>query len=339
MADSLTNSTGSSMNVMAGTFGRRKSDLTALQPIDDYELITVDGKYGVFTPLISGEADAAGDVSQNNSTEVIEALKKEVKLAKQDNLLLKEQIRVIEQKKAKTPDDFVTAIMHSVDSLQSKLSQMTNPVSNFVVRDFKIDTKVYIDVSDLGTIDYRFIQPGDKIDPNTLTNISLTLSPTPKADQIGSYQHPDFTPFEDVKEIQGIGEVNKARLNQHNIYTVSDLLHAGTRMKSKIELASLLEVDQKKLTEWVNHAQLMTVKNIDGRAAEVLYDIGVFNLTELSKQSPEELVVAYNKQVEVINHETVKPVTVELVQSWVKAAQLYTGEKAQQTPIAAETPV
>lgn len=334
MTETISNSTNGGNTIAAGAFGRRRSDITALQPIDEYELITVDGKYGVFTPLISGEPVPADDLSSKNSTEVIEALKKEVKLAKRDNLLLKEQLRTVEQKKAKTPDDFVTAIMHSVDSLQSKLSQMTNPVSNFVVRDFKIDTKVFIDVSDLGTIDYRFVQPGDNLDANTLTNISLTLSPIPKADQSGSYQHPDFTPFEDVKEIQGIGEVNKAKLNQHNIFTVSDLLHAGTRMKSKIELASLLEVDQKKLTEWVNHAQLMTVKDVDGRAAEVLFDIGVYNLNELAKQNAEELVIAYNKQVERIAHETVKPVSVERAQIWIKAAQLYTGEK---TPVPAST--
>jgi len=331
MTDTNTNNSLPTLNI-----GRRRTDaMMNIQPIEDQSLISFEGKTGIFVPLTKD--DTAADVeSQRNLMEVVKVLRKRIKELELENSDLKVKLDEATKKTARTPDDFVTAITHSVDSLQAKLSKMSNPSSNFVVRDFKIDTKVFVDVTPLGTIDYRFIQPGDNIDPQKLTNISLTLSPTPKPEGAsGNYTSPDFTPFEDIDEIQGIGDIYKNRLKEKNIYTVSDLLHAGTRVRSKVELASLLEVDHRKLGEWLGHAQLLTIKGIDGRAAEILFDLGIDSLEKLALQPVDELTSIYNQRVGEIGHKSLNSVTADTVSSWVKAAQTYTGKKPQVAPNAA----
>ena len=307
--------------------GRRKSDTLGLRKVASEDIIEFDGKYGIFTPLTNGQGNEIE--SNRNLNDIVEVLRQEVVSVKQQNLELKEKLLQSNSKPARTPDDFVTAIQHSVDSLQGKLSDMKNPISDFVVSEFSLDTRVFVDVSPFGTIDYRFVQPGDDIDPSLLSQLTLKIQPVPKQTQTGSYDLTNFTPYADVDEIQGIGDVYKEKLKTHNIYTVSDLLHAGTRVRSRVELAALLGVEHRSLGEWLSHAELMTVKTIDGRASEVLYEVGVNNLETLALEKPDELLTRYNQRVVEKDHASLKPATQEQVDTWIKAAKLYTGKKQE----------
>lgn len=318
------------------SFGRRKNDILGLSKISSDDIILVNGKYGLFTPLANLQEIEAE--SERNLNEIIEVLRQELTAEKERNIKLKEELRLATEKPAHTPDDFVSAIQHSVDSLQAKLSEMKNPVSDFAISEFNIDTRVFVDVSKFGTIDYRFVQPGDDIDPLLTSNLSLKIRPVPKQTQAGSYDRANFTPYTDVDEIQGIGDVYKEKLKAQNIYTVSDLLHAGTRVRSRVELANLLGVEQQSLREWLGHAELMTVKTIDGRAAEVLYKIGVDNLDTLATKEAEGLLSQYNECVTKMDHAILKPATQDQVENWIRAAKLYVGKKQEQKNVATPKP-
>lgn len=305
-------------------YRRRATDRVGLQKIGSDELVIVNGKYGLFTPLTDSSEEPA---TEKNLQEIVEILRNELSKSQIENSKLKKQLAEALEKPPRTPDDFVTAIQHSVDSLQSKLSNMKNPVSDFVVSEFTIDTKVFVDVNDYGTVDYRFVQPGDDYNPDLLSKLSLKIQPVPKQTQAGTLDHANFTPFMDIDEIQGIGESYKATLRSKNIYTVSDLLHVGTRVRSRVELASLLGVEQRHLGEWIGNAELMTVKDIDGHAAEILFETGVSDLEALSTQVPEELLEKYNQRVSEKDQQNLKPATEEQIKQWVATAKLYVGQR------------
>lgn len=311
--------------ITSAQYGRRRSDLSGLRKLASENIINVDGNYGLFTPLTNGQDNEV--TIKRNLEEIVEVMRQELAAVKAQNTELIDKLRRVTQKPARTPDDFVTAIQHSVDSLQSKLSTMKNPISDFVVSEFNLDTRVFIDVSPFGTIDYRFVQPGDNVDPVLTSRLTLKIQPVPKQTQTGSFDRANFTPFVDIDEIQGIGDAYKEKLKTQNIYTVSDLLHAGTRVRSRVELASMLGVEQRRLGEWLGHAELMTVKHIDGRAAEVLYEIGITNLETLATTPSNELLEKYNTRVAEKQHASLQPTTQEQVELWVKAAGLYVGKK------------
>jgi len=315
------------------SYGRRRNDMVGLSKVDPEDIILVDGKYGLFTPLTKVEGAEAE--TERNLNEIIELLRRELDVLTQENSVLKEKLRLATEKPARTPDEFVTAIQHSVDSLQGKLSDMKNPISDFVVSEFNLDSRVFVDVSQFGTIDYRFIQPGDDLDSALLSNLSLKVKPVPKQTQAGSYDKTNFTPYADVDEIQGIGDAYKEKLKAHHIYTVSDLLHAGTRVRSRVELASLLDVEHRSLGEWLSQAELMTEKNIDGRNAEVLFEVGVSNLEALAAEIPETLLEKYNQRVTEKDYASLPPATQEQVENWIHVAKLYVGrtkEKNAESP-------
>ena len=299
-------------------FDPTKLDLNPVQPS---ELLQVGDQLGVFTPIAKGDDPA----SQGNLEKVVQALRTRLAAMESENLALRTQIADIEAERKRTPDDFSSAVAHTLDTLQLRLSDMKNPVSRFAIRDISIEAQVFMDVSPLGTLEYRFLKPGDGVDPARLSTIHLDMVPLPREGKAGCLGGPAFTPFLGVEEIQGVGEKYRARLNQHQIYTVNDLLTAGTRVRSNIELAALLEVDRNKLGVWISHAELVTIKEIDGRMAEVLYRAGITSLEILATLTAEDLVERYNQARTDLKRTALKPLDAPAAARWIAAARGYTG--------------
>lgn len=307
---------------LINTFGRRKSDLSDITGVGNTELIKFADKQGLFIPLTDKDYP---EESESNLQQLLLSMKKQMSQLQLENLQLGQLLEEERKKNHRTPDDFATAISHSIDSLQTRLNDTRNPVSRFAIKEFDIDLRVYAEVTPMGTLDYRFIPPEEAIDPNRLTRLKMTVVPLPKENQTGSWTVPDFTPMIDIEEIQGIGEAYQKRLNENNIYTISDLMTMGTRVRSKVELAKMLEVDHNRLSGWMDQAELMTVKDIDGRSAEVLAGLGIRNLAGLADQDPDQLLEKFNARAVELNHATLPPKTIESVVKWVNSARSWIG--------------
>ncbi|HYR07162.1 MAG TPA: DUF4332 domain-containing protein, partial [Longimicrobium sp.] len=86
-----------------------------------------------------------------------------------------------------------------------------------------------------------------------------------------------------------------------------------------------------RVDEWLAHAQLLTIRDVSGRIAGVLYEIGVRSLADLASRDPAELAPAFNAQVLRTGRKRVAQVTAALVTPWVRAARNYLG--LQQQPV------
>lgn len=323
MSEKTSNTNNDSLK-LAASAGRRKTDLQGVQTMHDLELINYQGKHGLFAPLVNEESSAINDKSIE---QVILAMKEQMSLLQLENQQLKSKIDQTNLIRKRTPDDFSTAISHSVDSLQSRLNDMKNPVSRFAIKEFEVEFNVFAEVSEMGTIDYRFIAPEEDVSPDKLSKIRMSLVPLPKESEAGSWSSPHFTPMRDVEEIQGIGERYQKLLNKNRIYTISDLITSATRSRSKIELSKMLGVDRERLGHWLSHAELLTIKTMDGRSAEVLANIGVVNLEKLAQQRVDALVAAYNQEVERLGHAVLRPLEPEKAENWIAVAQAFAGQE------------
>lgn len=243
----------------------------------------------------------------------------------QKELLLQEQL-ADKRTGGREPDDFASAVSHSLDTLQSRLTGLSNGVTDFAVREFQIDAKVAVNVTPLGTVEYRFIQPGEAIESTAVSNVSLKVVPVPRQTQAGSWSPVEHTPSAGVDEIRGIGKQLAQTLNAQGIYTVGDLLHAGGRLRGSVELAKVLEVDRFRVDEWLAHAQLLTIRDVSGRIAGVLYEIGVRSLRDLAAREPVELAAAFNAQVELTGRKRITGQTAATVTPWIRAARNFLGQ-------------
>ena len=292
-------------------------------------LIEYAGNIGRFSPLVkAGSASGA----EAGTAAVIDALKQEITTLQGEISRLQNELAGLKSPEHSN-DELASALQHSVDTLQNRFSSMVNPVNDFALREFKLEANVTMDVNRLGQVQYRFVKPGEKVEAQNVSKLTLDVVPIPKQTQAGTWTKKDFTPETDVEEIYGIGEKYRDLLNKNRIYTLGDLLGASTRIRSKFELASLLGVERKKLSAWVSQAELMTVRDIDGNAAYALISLGIDTLRDLSLREPKELAAQFNRFVKA-NPRVTKAIDETRAKAWITTAAQFAGTTAP----AASTP-
>ncbi len=99
-----------------------------------------------------------------------------------------------------------------------------------------------------------------------------------------------------ISEIEGIGPVYAEKLEKAGVKTVEALLEAGATKAGRKKLAADSGVDEGKILDWVNMADLFRIKGIASQFAELLKAAGVDTVKELRNRNAENL---YEKLVEV----------------------------------------
>lgn len=84
-----------------------------------------------------------------------------------------------------------------------------------------------------------------------------------------------------ISEIEGIGSVYSEKLESVNITTVESLLEKGSTKPGRKAIAELSGIDEGKILDWVNMADLFRIKGVAGQFAELLKAAGVDTVKEL----------------------------------------------------------
>lgn len=83
-----------------------------------------------------------------------------------------------------------------------------------------------------------------------------------------------------IDQIEGIGEVYAAKLQEAGINTTDDLLEKCATKKGRASVAEETGISEKLILKWTNHADLMRIKGIAGQFAELLEAGGVDTVKE-----------------------------------------------------------
>lgn len=83
-----------------------------------------------------------------------------------------------------------------------------------------------------------------------------------------------------VDQIEGIGPVYAAKLEAAGIKTTDELLARCGKPAGRKALAEEIDVTEKLILRWTNHADLMRIKGIAGQFAELLEAAGVDTVKE-----------------------------------------------------------
>lgn len=98
--------------------------------------------------------------------------------------------------------------------------------------------------------------------------------------------------------IEGIGEVYKGKLGDAGITTVEGLLEKGATKSGRKSIAEASGIDEGKILDWVNMADLFRINGIASQFAELLKAAGVDTVKELRNRNPENLHAALIKTQE-----------------------------------------
>jgi predicted flap endonuclease-1-like 5' DNA nuclease len=123
-----------------------------------------------------------------------------------------------------------------------------------------------------------------------------------------------------ISDIEGIGPKYAELLATEGIKTVEGLLKAGAKQKDRKRIAEALQISDKLLLEWVNHADLFRIKGVGEEYSDLLEEAGVDTVPELAQRNPENLVAKMaeiNAEKEVVRRLPV----LSQVEEWVKQAK------------------
>lgn len=125
-----------------------------------------------------------------------------------------------------------------------------------------------------------------------------------------------------ITEIEGVGDVYAAKLQQAGITTVNEVLEKGKTAKGRKALAAETGIDAKFILKWVNMADLFRVKGIGKEYSELLEKAGVDTVKELRNRNPENLL-AKMEEVNASGRQLVRSLPApKTVASWVEAAKV-----------------
>lgn len=99
-----------------------------------------------------------------------------------------------------------------------------------------------------------------------------------------------------ISEIEGIGPAFSAKLELAGITTVESLLEKGSTKAGRKSIAADSGIDEGKVLDWVNMADLFRIKGVASQFAELLKASGVDTVKELRNRNAANL---HAKLVEV----------------------------------------
>ena len=92
-----------------------------------------------------------------------------------------------------------------------------------------------------------------------------------------------------IIEIEGIGPVYQEKLAGAGVTTVEGLLESGATKSGRKKIASDSGIDEGKILDWVNMADLFRIKGVASQFAELLKAAGVDTVKELRTRNAENL--------------------------------------------------
>ena len=158
------------------------------------------------------------------------------------------------------------------------------------------------------------------------TSYSLEKSLEPPSTIYTQHEPEDETTIEqrlrtiNIIGIEGIGPVYAGRLNEINIFTVSDLLDRGANPSGRTQIAEGTDISPRLILKWVNHADLYRIKGIVEEYSDLLEEAGVDTIPELAKRNHENL---FDRLVEINEEKNLVHAlpSLENIYNWVEEAK------------------
>ncbi len=123
-----------------------------------------------------------------------------------------------------------------------------------------------------------------------------------------------------IVDIEGIGPVYAAKLEQVGVRTTDALLKKGSSPADRRLLAEASGIGEHLLLEWVNLADLYRIKGVGSQYSDLLEEAGVDTVVELATRVPQNLLdklVEINEAKNLVN----KMPGINQVANWVKQAK------------------
>ncbi|RPI22163.1 MAG: DUF4332 domain-containing protein [Actinobacteria bacterium] len=123
-----------------------------------------------------------------------------------------------------------------------------------------------------------------------------------------------------IAAIQGLHHSEATRLRKARVRTTEALLKAAASRKGRKDLAEATGLDEKRILEWVNRADLMRVKGVGSEYSDLLEAAGADTIKELRRRNPKNLLEVM-AELNVRKRLVRRLPTESMVAAWVDSAK------------------
>jgi predicted flap endonuclease-1-like 5' DNA nuclease len=123
-----------------------------------------------------------------------------------------------------------------------------------------------------------------------------------------------------IDNIEGIGPAYAERLRAAGVRSTKALLERGGNPRGRKELAAAAGIEETRILEWVNHADLFRVRGVGSEYSDLLEAAGVDTVPELRQRNAKalyEALVRTNEEKKLVR----KLPTPQQVAEWVEQAK------------------
>ena len=123
-----------------------------------------------------------------------------------------------------------------------------------------------------------------------------------------------------VKDIEGVGEAQGAKLEAAGIRTTDALLERGATRSGREELAAATGISPKSILEWVNIVDLYRIDGVGSEFSDLLEAAAVDTIAELAQRNAKNLAETFGELDMARN--TVRRIPSETeVQGWIDQSE------------------
>jgi predicted flap endonuclease-1-like 5' DNA nuclease len=123
-----------------------------------------------------------------------------------------------------------------------------------------------------------------------------------------------------IDRIEGIGPSYRAKLEKVGIRNTRHLLDRAGTKRGRVALAAESGIEEKRILDWVNHADLMRLNGVGNQFAELLEATGVDSVKELRHRNAANLAKAMAELNQTKKLTRAVPTAVR-IQKWIDAAK------------------
>jgi hypothetical protein len=215
------------------------------------------------------------------------------------------------QRKKLAAADFYSALQRSLDAVQRQLSRANNTFADFVVKEFKVDAAVQMNINEMGVLQLALAD--DAMTPDSVSRISLTLAAVAKT--------PDQAPCKDMArtDLTALADLTwlppqlAAQLAQYEIKTASEFLQLVADARLVTQIVSLLKIQRTDIGRWANQMRLLELPGMTVQDVRVLGELQIYAVTDLAQLS--------DKAVGDLVKKAPRTLTAERLAKWVDAAK------------------
>ena len=198
--------------------------------------------------------------------------------------------------------DFYSALQRSLDGMQRRLSASNNAFADFVVKEFRIDAAVQIQVNDLGIL--QLIPADDNMSASSISRLSLSLAAVAKAQSDPLLHDAVAADATSLVDLTWLAPGLAAQLAEHEVRTVSEFLGLVSDARLCAQFTSLLKVRRADIGRWTSQMRLLQLPGMTIQNIVVLAKAKIFSPTDIAGLTNEAFGALQRKTTSTISPET-----------------------------------